>query len=68
MTVPEKGNGLGDGQRTCRDEGDGGALRAGGVVRAVAGADAASVLVEGPVEAELLRGDRAALTLRLASR
>ena len=51
------------GSATAR--GDGETSQAGGVVRAVAGADAASVLVEGPVEAALLRGGRAALTLRL---
>ena len=43
--------GLGDRQRAGFDELDGEASQAGGVFGAVAGADAATVLVEGPVEA-----------------
>ena len=42
---------LGDIESTSLDELDGEASQAGGVFRAVSGADAASVLVEGPVEA-----------------
>ena len=43
-------HGLGDGEPARLDEADGEAAQPGHVLRAVAGADAAAVLVEGPVE------------------
>ena len=46
----EPSQGLGDIESPRLDEGDGEATQAGGVLRSVASADAASVLVEGPVE------------------